>query len=182
MSTLDIPLTTSGTSGTASPLRRLYLARFAFAVVWAGLFAATGSTLGALAAVLLVVYPAVDALAAILDARATAAAGAYVNIAVSTVTAVGLGIAATTAQAPQTRSTAVMSLVVALSRRRLGGQWAMIASGGLSVPVGASFIASAPDATSMTSLAGYATLGGVFFLVSALRLGRSREDPATITA
>ena len=71
------------TAPAASPLRRLYLARFAFAVVWAGLFAATGSTLGAAAAVLLVLYPAVDTAAAVVDARSTRATGAYVNIAVS---------------------------------------------------------------------------------------------------
>lgn len=49
----------------------------------------------------------------------------------------------------------------------------MILSGGLSVPVGFSFAAqSLGSPTSVTSLAGYAVLGGIFFLVSALRLGR----------
>nr|WP_216094575.1 hypothetical protein [Jiangella alba] len=49
----------------------------------------------------------------------------------------------------------------------------MILSGGISVLAGASFalMADGPNAK-LTSIAGYATLGGVFFLISALRLGR----------
>lgn len=50
----------------------------------------------------------------------------------------------------------------------------MIASGGLSTLAGASFIAQAGTADpSLRNLAGYAFLGGVFFLVSALRLKRT---------
>jgi uncharacterized membrane protein HdeD (DUF308 family) len=71
----------------------------------------------------------------------------------------------------------VVQLVVALRRRRLGGQWAMILSGGISTVAGASFIAMASgDDPSLTSLAGYAVLGGVFFLISAIRLGRVARD------
>ena len=49
----------------------------------------------------------------------------------------------------------------------------MIVSGALSVLAGASFVlaASTPGA-GLAPVAGYALLGGVFFLVSALRLGR----------
>jgi hypothetical protein len=55
----------------------------------------------------------------------------------------------------------------------MGGQWAMILSGGISVLAGASFIRSgAQDNPSLTALAGYAALGGIFFLVSAVRLPR----------
>ncbi len=50
----------------------------------------------------------------------------------------------------------------------------MIASGAISTIAGISFFlqASVPDA-SLRNMAGYALLGGIFFLVSALRLGRS---------
>jgi hypothetical protein len=52
----------------------------------------------------------------------------------------------------------------------------MILSGGISVVAGASFVLqTTKDGASLTTLAGYATLGGVFFLVSALRLGRHHE-------
>jgi uncharacterized membrane protein HdeD (DUF308 family) len=65
-----------------------------------------------------------------------------------------------------------VQLVGALRRRRLGGQWPMILSGGISVPAGAFFIASAgQDDPSLTNLTGCAILGGVFFLISAIRLG-----------
>jgi uncharacterized membrane protein HdeD (DUF308 family) len=68
----------------------------------------------------------------------------------------------------------LVQLVVALRRRTLGGQWAMIASGTISTVAGISFFlqASVPHA-SLRNIAGYALLGGVFFLVSALRLSRS---------
>jgi uncharacterized membrane protein HdeD (DUF308 family) len=65
---------------------------------------------------------------------------------------------------------------VAVGRRRLGGQWPLVLSGGISVLAGTAFalMAGAPGAA-LTGVAGYATLGGVFFLVSALRLGRSGD-------
>jgi hypothetical protein len=49
--------------------------------------------------------------------------------------------------------------------------------GGIAVRVGGGFIrgAGAHD-PSLAGLAGYAALGGIFFLVSALRLGRSAKD------
>jgi uncharacterized membrane protein HdeD (DUF308 family) len=66
----------------------------------------------------------------------------------------------------------LIQLVVALVRRTLGGQWPMIISGAISMVAGATFIVQAaqPNA-SLTTLAGHAVLGGVFFLVSAIRLG-----------
>lgn len=67
----------------------------------------------------------------------------------------------------------LIQLTVALVRRKLGGQWPMIVSGAISTVAGAAFIVQAaqPNA-SLTVLAGYAALGGIFFLVSAVRLGR----------
>jgi hypothetical protein len=53
----------------------------------------------------------------------------------------------------------------------------MILSGGISVVAGTSFILQASaDGASLTNLAGYALLGGIFFLVSALRLGRKPKS------
>ena len=50
----------------------------------------------------------------------------------------------------------------------------MILSGGISVVAGTGFIVQAGGPKpSLTSLAGYATLGGIFFLISAIRLRRS---------
>jgi len=50
----------------------------------------------------------------------------------------------------------------------------MIISGAVSTLAGTAFILrAARDGASLSNLAGYAVLGGIFFLVSALRLGRA---------
>jgi uncharacterized membrane protein HdeD (DUF308 family) len=173
---------------TNRTLPRLYLARFVFAVVWAVLFGLSSSTLGALAIVLLFLYPAVDAAAAIIDGRSTRwSAALSANIAVSALAAVGLAVAGASGVPAVLRVWGVWAilagltqLAVGLSRRRLGGQWAMIAAGGLSVLVGVGFIVSAASAASATSVAGYAVVGGIFFLISALRLRRTA--PAAVAA
>ncbi|MFC9019246.1 hypothetical protein ACFTZG_24315, partial [Streptomyces albidoflavus] len=107
--------------------------------------------------------------------------GLYVNAALSTLTAAGLAVAATSGIPAVLRvwgawaiTAGLVQLAVGVARRGLGGQWAMIASGGISTLAGASFVAQAGGAdASLSALAGYAFLGGVFFLVSALRLGRT---------
>lgn len=170
--------------GTPTALRTLYLVRFGFAVLWAALLIAVGGSLGPATTALLVVYPAFDLAAAVVDLRTSTAgrqpAGLAVNMALSLLAAVGLGVAATSGIPAVLRvwgawaiTAGLVQLVVAVRRYRIGGQWAMILSGGISVLAGSSFIAMAggPTAT-LTSVAGYATLGGVFFLVSALRLHR----------
>lgn len=173
---------------TAVSLRRLYFVRFGFAVVWAALLLAVGKDLGGAAAVLLVLYPLFDVAAAVVDFRSSRterpAAGLVVNMALSLLAAVGLGIAASSGIPAVLRvwgvwaiAAGLVQLVVAIIRYRLGGQWAMILSGGISVLAGAGFLLMAGGADAkLTALAGYATLGGVFFLVSALRLGRVARE------
>lgn len=64
-------------------------------------------------------------------------------------------------------------MLVAVLRYRLGGQWAMILSGGISVIAGGGFIAMAGGPhPSLTGVTGYATLVGIFFLISTIRLHR----------
>lgn len=171
-------------AGTAPALRRLYFVRFAFAVVWAVLLIVTGSKLGPAAVVLLVLYPAFDVAAAVVDARASRARGLYVNIAMSSLAAVGLAVACASGIPAVLRVWGVwaivaglIQLIVAVSRRKLGGQWPMILSGGISTLAGTSFIlmAGAKDAK-LTTVAGYAAVGGIFFLVSALRLRRADAE------
>ncbi|WNV91290.1 hypothetical protein [Umezawaea sp. Da 62-37] len=168
--------------GSAPALRSLYFVRFGFAVVWAGLVALTASDLGVAAAVLLVVYPLFDVGAAVVDARSSRSRELVLNIVISSLAALGLVFAATSGSIPATLRvwgawailSGIVQLVVALKRRKLGGQWAMILSGGISTLAGASFIVMASqDGASLTSLAGYAAIGGVFFLVSAIRLGQA---------
>jgi uncharacterized membrane protein HdeD (DUF308 family) len=175
---------TTTPAAAAPALRRLYLVRFGFALVWAVVVVVTASSIGPVGAVLLVIYPLFDVGAAVADARSSRASravpGLYVNIAISALAAAGLVFAVTSGIPAVLRVWGVwavlaglVQLVVALRRRALGGQWAMIASGALTVVAGISFVlqASSPDA-SLRNIAGYALLGGIFFLVSALRLGR----------
>ncbi|MCX4580426.1 hypothetical protein OHB41_46195 [Streptomyces sp. NBC_01571] len=166
-------------------LHRLYVIRFVFAAVWAVLLLVSGSDLTTGAKLLLFLYPAFDVAAAVVDSRSARAAGPvkglYANMAVSALAAVGVAVATTSNIADVLRvwgAWAVVSgliqLLVGVARRPMGGQWAMIVSGGISVLAGASFIRSASqNDPSLTALAGYATLGGIFFLVSAIRLSRA---------
>lgn len=166
----------------AQALRRLYLVRFAFALVWAALLFATGAQLGALGIALLVLYPLFDVAAAVVDVRASRAIapsyGMYVNIVISLLAAIGLGVAGASGVpavlvvwGAWAIIAGLVQLVVAVARRSMGGQWPMILAGGISVLAGTTFAlgASAPDPT-LSNVAGYAVVGGIFFLVSALRL------------
>jgi uncharacterized membrane protein HdeD (DUF308 family) len=178
--------TTSPVAATFAPaLRRLYFVRFGFALIWAVALFSTASSIGPVSATLLVIYPLFDVGAAIVDARSSRASrsalGLYVNIAISVIATVGLVFAVTSGIPAVLQVWGVwavlaglVQLVVALRRRTLGGQWAMIASGAISTLAGISFFlqAAAPHA-SLSNLSGYALLGGIFFLVSALRLGRN---------
>lgn len=188
---VDTGSATPTTTAAAAPaaLRKLYLLRFAFAAVWAALLFATAGTLGPVSATLLVLYPLFDLGCAIADLRSAAAKGGPVrglqlNIVLSAVTGVALAVAATSGIPAVLRvwgawavTAGLVQLVVGAVRRRLGGQWAMIASGAISTLAGATFAAQAgKDDPSLRNLAGYALLGGVFFLVSALRLKRTGKD------
>ncbi|GHE69009.1 membrane protein [Streptomyces spiralis] len=171
--------------GAKPALRRLYVIRFVFAAVWAALLLVSGSELTAGAKLLLFLYPAFDVAAAVVDARSARAAGPvkglYANMAASVLAAVGIAVAGTSGIADVLRVwgawaivSGLIQLLVGVARRPMGGQWAMILSGGISVLAGATFIRSATrDDPSLTALAGYATLGGIFFLVSAIRMSRS---------
>jgi hypothetical protein len=176
--------------GTPPALRRLYVVRFVFALAWAALLLLGGSELTLGVQLLLALYPAFDVAAAVVDARSARAAGPlkglYANMAVSALAVVGVAVASTSGVADVLRVwgawaivSGLVQLLVGLARRSMGGQWAMILSGGISVLAGASFLrGAAQDDPALTALAGYATLGGIFFLVSAVRLSRSaRQEP-----
>jgi uncharacterized membrane protein HdeD (DUF308 family) len=172
------------TAGSTTGLRKLYYVRFGFAVVWAILVMLTASTLNPASIALLVIYPLFDVAAAVIDFRSSGATRAraplYVNMALSLLTAIGLAIAATSGIPSVLRvwgawaiTAGIVQLIVAILRYRLGGQWAMILSGGISTLAGTSFILMATGTkASVTSIAGYAILGGIFFLISAIRLHR----------
>jgi hypothetical protein len=164
-------------------LRRLHLVRGAVAIAWAALFAVVSPHLGVATLALAVAYPVLDVVASYVAARAGGPSSRvlWVGTATSAVAAVALAVVALDDRKATLLVWGVWAIVSGalqlgeglLRRRELGGQWPALLSGGLSVLAGAGFVASAPGATSLAGPAGYAVLGGVFFLVSALRSGRS---------
>ncbi|MET8251177.1 hypothetical protein [Micromonospora sp. NPDC005197] len=183
MTTLAVP----GISTTAAVLRRLYFGRFAFAIVWAAVTFPLAQHLNPLTVALLVLYPLFDVAAAIVDVRASRATGSptllYVNVAISLLAAVGLGIAGASGIPAVLRVwgawavvAGLVQLIVGVTRRKMGGQWPMIISGGISVIAGGSFFAAASaDNPALTNAIGYAIPGAIFFLIAAIRLGRAAK-------
>ena len=170
---------------------RLFITRGVIAIAWAAVFAAvsdsltTGVTVGA--GILLVLYPLIDVVASLIDARnqrGSARQWLIVNAAASTVAAVALGVAATGTVANALAVFGVWAfvagaaqLVVVLRRRAvLGNQWPLLAANGVSVIGGIAFvIASTAAAPMLSMLAIYAGTGGADFLIEAWLLGRRRR-------
>jgi uncharacterized membrane protein HdeD (DUF308 family) len=157
-------------------LRKLYFIRAAFSLIWVAL----AFTMPAIGGVLLVAYPAWDALMNAVDARRsggfTANPPQAINAAVSAVTtvamvfAVGRGMPAVFGVFGAWAVLAgLLQLGTAVRRwKHFGAQWAMALSGTQSALAGALFVhkASGP-APMLQELAGYAAVGAVYFLISA---------------
>lgn len=164
-------------------LRRLYFVRFGFAVVWALLLFLTGATPGPVLSVLVIIYPLFDAAAVLYQVRSADRAPAtrvpeLINVAVSVAVAVALGVASAVS-APAVLgvwgvwavASGIPQLITAIRRRRTGGQVPQILSGAISVVAGAGFLAQAfGGAAAVTGIGGYAIVGAIFFLISAIRL------------
>jgi uncharacterized membrane protein HdeD (DUF308 family) len=184
-------------SQTQAPSKlQLFLIRGLVAIAWAAAFAAvsdsltTGVTVGA--GVLLVLYPLIDMVASLLDARTqrgSARRPLLANAAVSAVAAIALGVAATGTVADVfavfgawAALTGAAQLIVALRRRaQLGNQWPLLLANGVSVIGGVAFIvaAVAADNPNLSMLAIYAATGGTEFVVQAWLLARRRRRLAT---
>ncbi|RKR75235.1 hypothetical protein [Frondihabitans australicus] len=188
---------TETTPGRIAPtLRTLYFARFAFALVWAGVLlisgAGAGGDIGGVGVALLLLYPLVDLAAAVIDRRASHGQGSaallIVNMALSALAVIGLAVALAAGAGTGAVlgiwggwaiTAGAVQLAVGIARRGYAGHWPMILSGGISVLAGAGFVAQSMGMAAMLSgIAGYATLGGVFFLVSAIRLQLSLRRAA----
>ncbi|MBB5791137.1 hypothetical protein [Jiangella mangrovi] len=172
-------------------LRRLYLVRFAFAAAWAATLLLTAPGTGPLLTVLLVVYPLADAAAVLWQLRSDRhtpgpRVAERINVAVSLAVAIALGWASTVSVAAAlgvwgawAATSGLAQLVAATQRRRSGGQVPQILSGAISVVAGLAFLAqSFQDADSISGVGGYAMLGGIFFLISAIRLSRRHRQAA----
>ena len=170
---------------------QIFLIRGLVAIAWAAAFAAVADSLTdgvtAAAGILVVLYPLIDAVASLLDARTARGSdrrSLLANAATSAVAAVALGIAATGSVANVLAVFGVWAavsgaaqLVTALRRRALyGSQWPMRLAGAGSVIFGVAFlVASTGTAPRLNMLALYAATGGIDFIIQAGLLARRRH-------
>jgi uncharacterized membrane protein HdeD (DUF308 family) len=174
---------------------QLFLTRGVVAIAWAAVFAAVADSLTVGVGVLLVLYPLIDLVASLIDARSQHGSARQLllaNAAVSAVAAVALGVAATGTVADVfavfgiwAGITGAAPLVVVLRRRAvLGNQWPLLLANGVSVIGGVAFVlaAVAADNPKLRMLAIYAATGGIEFVIQAWLLARRRRRMATLPA
>lgn len=174
-------------------LKRYYLARAAFSIIWVAAALTAGRQSFTIAAILLIIYPAWDAAANYVDAARNGGLAnnrsQAINVAVSLVMTVAVIVALTMSMNWVLGGFGLWAIFSGLSQlatavrrwKTSGGQWAMILSGGQSAIAGAFFIAQAlkPVEPSIANVAGYAGLGAFYFLVSAVWLTVSQMRQKT---
>ncbi|TPN54380.1 DUF308 domain-containing protein [Mesorhizobium sp. B1-1-9] len=170
-------------------LKLYYFARTVFSAAWVAAAFTAGQHSWAIAAVLLVAYPAWDALANFVDASRSGGLGRNrtqaINVLASLATALAVVLALTMSMnwvlgvfGVWAILSGLLQLGTAVRRwKRFGAQWAMILSGGQSALAGTFFIIQArmPMPPSITNVAGYAAVGAFYFLVSAVWLSVSQS-------
>lgn len=183
-------------------LRNLYFTRTLFQLIWAFGVILTASTQRQFAAILLILYPLWDVACTLYDFKTSGQAGLartsqIINVALGVATA--LGIALTVFNQPAytiaifggwALGAGLLQLLVGIIRRsQLGGQWAMILSGGQSMAAGIAFVLGGLSGKlHMKDIGGYAVFGAIYFLVGAILLSRklsrigSVEDGAGVAA
>jgi uncharacterized membrane protein HdeD (DUF308 family) len=174
-------------------LRTLYFTRAAFSIVWVALAFTIAKASPAIGSVLLVLYPAWDALMNAVDAKQSGGLAANppqtINAVVSAATTVAMAIAVGSGMSAVfvvfgtwAVLAGLLQLGTAVRRwKHFGAQWAMALSGTQSALAGAFFVrqASGP-APMLQDLAGYAAVGALYFLISASVLFyRERTAAAT---
>jgi uncharacterized membrane protein HdeD (DUF308 family) len=165
-------------------LKQYYFSRAVFAIVWIGAAWTLGRGMPVIAALLLVVYPAWDALANIVDAQRS---GGFkqnpthaLNFAVSSAATAAVGIALGMSMHAVlvvfgiwAAASGLSQLATAVRRwKSYGAQWAMILSGAQSALAGAVFIkqANGPKIPDILAIVPYVAFGAFYFLVSAIWL------------
>lgn len=167
-------------------LRNLYFLRFTFALIWVGIMFATAAQAvepNVLLTVLLVLYPAFDAGAMLWQLRADpdqhrSKISEWVGVVVSVVIAIALGITSSVSVSAALAVwglwaivAGIAQLITTIRNRHTGGQVAQMLSGGISVFAGGGFLWQGLQGSgTLTGAAGYAGLGALFFLISAIRL------------
>ncbi len=168
---------------TSRWLKSYYFARAAVAIVWFAAAFTVGKTSPSIAAVLLVAYPAWDALGNFIDAQRsgglTLNRSQAINVAISTLAAIAVAAALTQGLhavmavfGAWAIIAGLLQLATGVRRWKIGAQWAMILAGAQSALVGAFFIKQATAATTIaiSDIAPYAAFGALYFFVSAVWL------------
>jgi len=165
-------------------LKLYYFIRAAFSVAWVVAAFAVGPSSAAIAGALLVLYPAWDAAANLVDALRSGGLAQNrtqaLNVLVSLVTTVAVLVALQMSMngvlgvfGAWAILSGLLQLGTAIRRwRSFGAQWAMVLSGGQSALAGGFFIfqATTPMSPTIANVAGYAAVGAIYFLVSAVWL------------
>lgn len=170
-------------SGLSSALRRLYFTRFAFAVVWAVALIISGGSPSPFLTVWLLIYPLFDAGSVLYQIRSEGRSSSpriaeWTNVVLSVVAGIALALASTVSTSAALVTWGVWAIVsgllqfiVAILRRRAGGQVPLMISGAASVLAGGAFLAmGAAGAATLAVVGGYAIIGAILFLISAIRL------------
>jgi len=165
-------------------LKRYYYARALFSFVWVAAVLVVGTKVPAGAAVLLVLYPAWDAGANWVDAASSGGLALNrtqrINVWISGITALAVALALHQGMNAVVAVIGVWAIVSGLLQlstavrrwKRQGAQWAMILSGAQSALAGGLFVAQSRMDTppELAGITGYAGVGAVYFLVSAIWL------------
>lgn len=177
-------------------LKRYYFSRAAFSIIWVAAALTLGRGMPVLAALLLVIYPAWDAIANFVDAQRNGGlkrnATQALNLGASGIATVSVAIALGMSMhavlgvfGAWAAFSGVFQLATGVRRwKSYGAQWVMIVSGAQSALAGGFFIKQANGVMvpGIADVAPYAAFGAFYFLVSAVWLTvsdmrRSRSKP-----
>jgi uncharacterized membrane protein HdeD (DUF308 family) len=176
-------------------LRLYYSLRGVVSLVWVAAAVTIGAMSPLVAAVLLLIYPAWDALANTVDAHQNGGlrrnpTQAF-NVVVSSVTTVAVAIALAASLnavlgvfGVWAALSGLLQLATAVRRwKHVGAQWLMVISGLQSAAAGTLFLkqAAGPETPGVADIAPYAAFGAFYFLVSAawLLVVAARRRPRT---
>ena len=165
-------------------LQTYYLLRAAVAGLWVAAAFIVGTQVSAVAAALLLIYPAWDALANFIDAQRaggltrnpTQTLNAAVSLLTMVAVAIGLAVSMNAVLGVfgvWASLSGLFQLATGVRRwKGHGAQWAMILSGAQSALVGVTFLkqANAPEVPGIADIAPYAAFGALYFLISAVWL------------
>lgn len=184
MTTASGHASAGGQAESTGNLALYYLVRAIVAAVWVAAAFTIGRSNANAAAVLLVVYPAWDALANWFDAQGSGGLSTNptqaFNIAISLAAAIAVAVTLQVSMNAVLAVFGIWAVVAGLAQlltavrrwRKFGAQWAMILSGAQSMLAGVFFVAQASSAKipTIVDVAPYAAFGAFYFLVSAVLL------------